>query len=316
MFRLYRTLLLLAMLGITAAIAAGFLGRLHPAFDTIANFRLHLSVLLIGLAALWSLKCSRVPAVVFALAGFAGVFASAPGLPMTSHEVTPAGGERVYRLFVMNLLWNNGEPERVLELIDAHDPDILYLTEVSSNWRKAIASLKDGYPHAYHCAEWRTVGGSVILSRLPMTGEGEFCGDYASTGLTRIVIGGRKVAAGVVHLRWPWPASGPRQVDALTPVLRALGPDALIAGDFNSTTWSHTVRRFAAAGGLTTVAGIGPSWGPSLNVAGRKIQWPPRLGLPIDNAMSKGAVRVVGAKALPAAGSDHLPFLVDFVMRD
>ena len=313
--RSIRSLLLVAMLGVAIAIAAGFAGRIHPIFDTLANFRLHLSVLLIVLAALWSLKCSRVPAVAFALAGFAGVALSAPGLPLSGYTVTPSGGERVYRLFFMNLLWLNPVPERVTALIEKTDPDILYLTEVSSHWREVINSLKTRYPFSYHCAEWRTIGGSVILSRLPTTKGKNYCGDYATLGLTHIAIGDKTIAAGVVHLRWPWPASGPRQIVALKPVLAGIGKDALIAGDFNSTTWSLSVKRFAEAGGFNIVTGIGPTWGPSLGPGNQRVFWPPRLGLPIDNAMVKGAVKIVSKKVLPRAGSDHLAVLMEFVVR-
>lgn len=330
---LLRTAILLAMLGLAGAIAAGFLGFVHPAFDLFSNFRLHFSVALLVLAALWSFRCSKAPSIVFALIGFGGLFACAPGLPITSYANTPAGGERVYRLFAMNLLWRNPTPGKVLEAIGAADPDILYLTEMSWHLRQLNESLREDYPYAFRCAEWKTVGGSVILSRLPIRKGKDFCGDYASLGLTTIVIEGKEISAGVVHLRWPWPASGPRQIDALVPRLERLRDDALIAGDFNSVTWSHGVTRFAAAGGLEIARGIGATWGPALVASNlvdevpadrklsaervaRVLQWPAKLGLPIDNAMSKGVVRIVSARTLPPAGSDHLPLLIEFVVRD
>ena len=45
-------LLRLALLGLTVAMFSGFLGELHPVFDTASNFRWHLALLLFGLAAL------------------------------------------------------------------------------------------------------------------------------------------------------------------------------------------------------------------------------------------------------------------------
>ena len=313
---LVRRLLLVAMLGIAFGIVAGFAGRIHPVFDTLSNFRLHLSVGLLVLAAAWSFRCSKAPSIVFALIGFGGLFACAPGLPMTSYSVTPAGGEKIYRLFAMNLFWGNPTPERVTALIEDTDPDLLYLTEVSRNWQAVVDKLRARYRYIYHCAEWRTVGGSVILSRLPIVGDKDFCGQYATLGLTQIQIGDKTIAAGVVHLRWPWPASGPRQIEALKPVLGKVGKDALIAGDFNTTTWSLSIKRFAEAGGLEIVTGIGPSWGPAFGPGKQVVVWPPKLGLPIDNAMVKGAVKVVNARTLSRVGSDHLPVLLEFVVRD
>lgn len=303
------------MLGTLATIVAGFFGALLPLFDTLSNFRLHLSVLLLVLAAIWSLRCSRIPALLFALFGFAGIAFSAAGLPITSHAIQPAAGEKVYRLLAMNLLWKNPTPEKVLDLIDETDPDILFLSEGFRAWQAPIATLGERYPNRYRCPEAGAHGGTVILSRLPIARSGRYCGFYSSLGLVRIELEGHEIAAGVVHLRWPWPASGPRQIGLLREELARLGPDALIAGDFNATTWSHSVGRFAEMGGLEIRRGIGPTFGPSLSIGNFLLQWPHRLGLPIDNLMSKGAVRIASARTLPPAGSDHLGVLVEFVIR-
>ncbi len=152
----------------------------------------------------------------------------------------------------------------------------------------------------------------MIFSKFAFVPGSEFCGTYAALALNDVVIDGRTVTIGSAHLRWPWPASGPRLVTALTPRLRTLGADALIAGDFNAVTWSALLSRFAREGGLTIVDGIGPSW---------LHRWFPEgmiaiAGLPIDQALMKGDVRVVSARTLPPVGSDHLPVLVEFVVRD
>lgn len=313
-FGTYRAILLLGTLGAMVAIAAGFLGRVHPAFDTIANFRAHLGVGLVILAVLWSLRCSRMAALLFALAGFLAIAASAPGLPMTSHAALPGSNQKAYRLFAMNLFWFNERPEDVLAAIREHRPDILTLSETTAAWRKALSRFDAIYPHRYRCAEYGSLGGTLILSRYRKLEGSEFCGDYGSLALAEFDIDGTEVAIGSVHLRWPWPASGPRQIDALTPELASIGENALIAGDFNSVTWSHGVARFAEAGGMTVVSGIGPSWAPSLTIGGKRRQLPYWFGLPIDNVMAKGAVNVFAARTLSDAGSDHLPILVEFTI--
>lgn len=305
------------MLGTTAVIAAGFGGPLHPALDTLSNFRLHLSIGLALLAAIWSLRCSRAPALVFALIGFFGVASSSSGLPLPLARHHPAGAETVHTAFVMNLLWNNRDIPAVMNKIAELEPDILLLTEYSERWGLAIAQLSQRYPHQMQCPEWGRVGGSITLSKFPLSGENgnNRCGDYASAGFAEFMVGETPVTYGIVHLRWPWPASGPVQIDALEPVLSELPDNVLVAGDFNSVTWSHAVKRFARMGGLAIVEGIGPTWGPSLTIAGRRFEWPPALGLPLDNAMAKGAVKIVSAKRLEPLGSDHLPILIEFVVE-
>jgi endonuclease/exonuclease/phosphatase (EEP) superfamily protein YafD len=308
-----RRLLFLALLALSAGVALGFFGFVHPAFDTVGQFRLHFSAALFGLALVWrAMGCSNAPAILFALVAMAGVAASAPGLPGVGARDTALTGETIRRLLQFNLLYNNPDREAALATIMAVDADILSLTEYSEHWREPLERLAARWPHRYHCGEWRHVGGTAILSKFPFADTGEFCGDYASLALTQLDIDGRRVAVGSAHLRWPWPASGPRQIDALKGELEKLPADALIAGDFNAATWSHAVARFAAAGRLQPVAGIGPTW-----LHGRlPSRLAPYFGFPIDNVLAKGAVRVISAKTLPPAGSDHLPVLVEFVVRD
>ena len=229
--RFIRILILLAMLGLAGGIAAGFLGFVHPAFDTFSNFRLHFSVILLVLAALWSFRCSRAPSLVFALIGFGGLFACAPGLPLTSYANLPSGGERVYRAFVMNLWWRNEDPTQVAKEIAKHDPDILYLVEASRTWVSTITELQRTYPYIFQCPNWRNISGNVILSRMPINDNQDQCDSKAALGLTKVIIDGKRVTAGVAHLRWPWPFSGSVQIDRIEPKLKSIGDNALIAAN-------------------------------------------------------------------------------------
>jgi endonuclease/exonuclease/phosphatase (EEP) superfamily protein YafD len=126
--------------------------------------------------------------------------------------------------------------------------------------------------------------------------------------MTEVRIDAKWVEIGVVHLRWPWPASGPEQIKALEPRLAFIGADAIIAGDFNAATWSHSVQRFADVAGMTVATGFGGTWMYKLLPP----YLAPRLGLPIDNAMAKGSVSIDRVSTLPAIGSDHLPLLIEF----
>lgn len=315
MLKLVQALALIAMTGITAIIIAGFFGAVHPAFDTLSNFRLHLAVLLIALAAIWALRFNRPVAAAFTLAGLAAIATSLPGLPALHNEVQAARSGETYRLFSMNLYWANPTPGIVVEKIMEMDPDFVFLIEYSKKWQRQISKLDAKYPNQSRCPTSGTRGGTIILSKFPFSTDRDYCGEYGSFSLRAVQIGASTVTLGVVHLRWPWPASGPRLIDAQLPELRSIGGDAIIAGDFNSVTWSHSLERFADAGKLAIVENIGATWGPSLTVAGHYLQFPQRLGLPIDNVMVGGGVRVSHAGTLDHLGSDHLPILVVFELR-
>ncbi|MEM7462431.1 MAG: endonuclease/exonuclease/phosphatase family protein [Pseudomonadota bacterium] len=315
MFRVFRFLLLAAMIGTSLVIIAGFFGAIHPAFDTLSNFRLHLAVLLVLMAVMWTFTCSRVPALLFALIGFFAIASASSGLPIPSGSAQASTSSQTHRLFVMNLFWANQTPEAVISKIIESKADIVMLMEFGHSWPSNISKLSASYPYQFHCAVHYGTGGVITLSRYPLKAEPRYCGTYGSLGLADTEIEGTIVTLGAVHLRWPWPASGPRLIDEQTPYLMATGENALIAGDFNSVTWSHSMARFAKAGDLDIVGNIGPTWGPSLRIMGHDLQWPRRFGLPIDNVMSKGKVDIVSATTLEPLGSDHLPILVDFQIR-
>lgn len=315
MFKIFRFLLLIAMIGTSLVIGAGFLGAFHPAFDTLSNFRLHLAILLALMAVLWTFKCSRVPAAIFALISFFAIASTTAGLPFASGSAQASRNTQTYRLFSMNLFWANQMPDAVVSRILELDPDLVVLMEFEHSWPGKIRGLSTIYPYRFHCSVHYGTGGVVMLSKYPLNSSPRYCGEYGSLALSDVEIDGTNVTLGAVHLRWPWPASGPRLIDQHTPLLNAIGENALIAGDFNSVTWSHSMARFAEAGDLQIVENIGPTWGPNMTVFGRNLQWPRQFGLPIDNAMSKGSVNVVSASTLESIGSDHLPILIDFQLQ-
>ncbi len=308
MTSLLRLIILLAISGKSLAILAGFLGPLHPAFDTFAHFRLHLAagLILVSLAGL-ALGIRKAGIAGMAVAAVA-IITAWQALPLPGTSTAQAGP--VHRLLFFNMRFDNPQPQQVTALIARTGADILMLTEYSRMWEPRLTFLKKGYPYHFHCPEWREVGGTVMYSKFPIEAQQRYCHDYAALGLVRVGIDGVPVTIASAHMRWPWPASGPRQLKAITPALQGIGDNVLMAGDFNATVWSHHMHRLSQLGGLTIYAGLGPTW-----ILYPVPTWLARYGgLPIDNVLSKGAVRIVSARTLEPAGSDHLPVLVEFTV--
>jgi endonuclease/exonuclease/phosphatase (EEP) superfamily protein YafD len=307
-------LIRLGLLLVSLAILAGFLGFLHPAFDTLGQFRFHLSAVLLVFAAAFLFAARIRPvagvALVVALAGVAGAWSGLP-LPQTWASNSASGGTR-YTMLQLNLRFDNARPERFLSMIERHEPDLILVQEVSDIWEPRLAGLADIFPYIFRCPEWLEEGGTAILSRMPIRAGSGHCEDYSRFASVLMEFGDTPVIVGNVHLRWPWPASGPRQVAAMSGTLAAIGEDALVAGDFNSATWSHSVWQFASHGGLAIQPGIGPTW------LDRRLPETLRryLGFPIDNVLSKGKVSIVSSRRLEDAGSDHLPVLTVFEIDD
>ncbi len=307
-----RSLLLLAIVGLATAIAAGFFGSWHPALDTFANFRAHFSVALLGLALIWIFRYGYIfglfvlilvlPGLLFSV-GMMGQYLY-PSKPGTKAETT-------YTLLHLNLFYENATPQKVTALVARIDPDIIAFNEISSQWKHHLKELGSRYPHSWYCPEWEQIGGSMIYSRFLMTSDSGYCHAFSALSLKDVIIGNQKITIGAVHIRWPWPASGPRQVDQLKPVLNRLGSTAIVVGDYNSTVWTWLVQRFARYGSLQIIGGIGPSWLHQFLPR----SWIKYFGFPIDNAMVKGDVLVRQVQALDPVGSDHLPVLIRFSLK-
>ncbi|RWM37130.1 endonuclease/exonuclease/phosphatase family protein [Mesorhizobium sp.] len=304
----------LAMMALSAALLAGFLGALHPAFDSFSHFRIHLSVLtaLLALALLASsYRLQATGVLLFAIASFATTVSALPRLWPQQAIAKPAD-RIVYSLLQMNLRFDNPTPKKVLSLIGRTNPDVITLDEVSGMWTTELGYITGAYPYRILCPYPNGVFGVALLSRRPFAAStAPHCEPRGAMAIATIDFGGTGVDVAAIHLSWPWPLEQYWQIGELSEPLTALGETAIMAGDCNAVPWSAAVRRVASLGKLTVMPSAGPTW------IHRKL--PDFLrrfaGLPIDQVFSKGGVTIHSATRLEDTGSDHLPVLVEFSLR-
>jgi endonuclease/exonuclease/phosphatase (EEP) superfamily protein YafD len=309
-----RLLAVTTLLGIAAALAFGYLGWIHFAFDSFSHLRIHLAA---GL-----LVCG-VPLLVFLRywpeAAFAALFGATAiiqtiglsGHAMNVNAASAEPGGSLYRLVQLNLRYDNPRPNEVLSMIGREKPDVITLNEVSAYWIERLGVLKAAYPYQLICPPPAYIGGSAILSRRPFAADFEpDCGDRGSFGHVILDMNGRRLEVAAVHLGWPWPFSQQWQVPLMEPLLANVGSTAIVAGDLNAVPWSQTAQRVARASGTEMMRGIGPTY-----LDRRLPAWMrPSMGLPIDHVMVKGGVVPVNVRKLEAVGSDHLPLLFEFML--
>ncbi|WP_295813569.1 endonuclease/exonuclease/phosphatase family protein [uncultured Nitratireductor sp.] len=301
---------------VSVPLVAGYWGRLHPAFDSMGHFRLHLAVLVTLLSApLVFVKGWRQIGLAGTVLGIAAVSATLlpghTGAGAARAEATETSSAR-YRLLQLNLRYDNATPKRVFSLIGRTKPDVVTLNEVSRMWVKELKFLEATYPYRVICPPPARIGGVAILSRRPFANPaGYACYDRGSMAVATVRLGAETVEIGALHLGWPWPFEQDRQVGRITPVLDRLGGTAILAGDLNAAPWSVTAHRVAEAGRLDLMPGIGPTWMKPIVPEGiRRI-----VGLPIDNIFAKGRIVPLSVERLQDVGSDHLPVLFEFGIR-
>jgi endonuclease/exonuclease/phosphatase (EEP) superfamily protein YafD len=299
-------------------LVGGFFGRLHPAFDSLAHFRVHLAALLV-LAALpllldRSLRWNGLLAILFGCAAILTATGTSflPALGAVQASYQPKDSlSPVYRLLQLNLRFDNPEPGKVLSLIGRVRPDVVTLNEVSPMWADKLALLSSAYHYRTVCTIDNHAGGVAILSLRPFAeGTEGKCLEGGTFATATVDLGGRFVEIGALHLHWPWPFSQSYQIDNITPLLAATMETAILAGDFNAAPWSAASARIANAGGMTPIGPAGPTW-----LYRRLPEFLRFAGLPIDRVFTKGEVVVHSVGTLEAVGSDHVPVLVEFSLE-
>lgn len=299
-------------------LVGGFFGLVHPAFDSMAHFRVHLAVLLILVA---------LPLLLIRPLRWHGLLAAALGagaiLTVTRISVLPGLGpvqasyqpkdtlSPVYRLLQLNLRYDNPEPGKVLSLIGRTRPDVVTLNEVSTEWAEKLALLSSAYPYRIVCEIHNHAGGVAILSVRPFAeGTESRCIDGGTFATATVDLGGRSVEVGALHLHWPWPFDQSEQIGRVTPTLRDMPETAILAGDLNAAPWSAASARVADAAGMMPAGPASPTW-----LYRMLPQFLRFAGLPIDRVFTKGDVVVHSVETLEAVGSDHLPVLVEFSLK-
>ena len=317
----FSTVVLTAMAAtilLSLPLVAGFFGWLHPAFDSMAHFRVHLAALLVfaafPLLLSRSLRWHGLLAATFGCAAILTVtgtsFLRGPGPVQAAFqpkdEISP-----VYRLMQLNLRFDNPEPGKVLSLIGRVRPDVVTLNEVSEMWSEKLALLASAYPYRILCEMDNRAGGVAILSVRPFAEDTDGgCLDGGTFAVATVDLNGRSVDIGALPLHWPWPFDQLSQIEDMAPRLASTAETAILAGDTNATPWSAASTRIADAAGMTSAGPIRPTW-----LYRRLPEFLRFAGLPIDRIFTKGDVIVHSVQTLEAVGSDHLPVLVEFSLR-
>ncbi|MEM8789788.1 MAG: endonuclease/exonuclease/phosphatase family protein [Pseudomonadota bacterium] len=289
---------LAAAVGIVLSLAS-FFGARHPAFDTLAAFRVHLG-LGFGALILFAVAFAARTAALIALTGL--VVAGAGVAPALLPD-TPLGlGD--LRLYSQNLNYRNASLDAVATGVEAVAPDIIVLQEVNEANRALLEDLRGTYRTQTLCAFSDTVGGVAVAARFQQVGP-PGCARGQGAGWLRLRTPVGDVTVVSLHAPWPWPyGRQAEQAKRLSQILGDLPEPILIAGDFNNAPWADSVRRIATATGTRVV--------PGLRLTLDKAEfWP---GLPIDHVLVSEDL-VAETRTLGTYGSDHRALLTQFRFR-
>jgi len=202
----------------------------------------------------------------------------------------------------------NFDKETFFKHIEATQPDIIFVSELTGSWSKLITyKLKDTHPYTFA----RPVDGLGIYSKYPL----ETCDlrklKYKSRARILTRVKHPEVGSVTFLVAHPVnPIGSPNNLMArneeflLYPQeLSSTGDPAILVGDLNCTPWSPYFDKLIKDGNLKDSErgfGLQPSW-PC-------VVMPPLL--PIDHVLVSQSIEVKERRVLAPCGSDHLPLLV------
>lgn len=225
--------------------------------------------------------------------------------PAPETAATPAPG--VIRIVEFNAWFANRDPEGAARWILAQQPDAVILLETGWRSRVLLTQLALHLPYAVTCRGSRRCSTVILSRRAPLEMRGLAHGDADNRrALSAAIMRFPGYTLVGLHLSQPWPMERhKRELAWLSRELRGIPREGLVvAGDFNATGWSMTMRDAAEALRLKPLPPDRASWpAPSSGL-------PLPVLLDIDHTLLGTGWSAARMKRGPALGSDHYPFLI------
>lgn len=251
-----------------------------------------------------------------ALAGVAAVISAGlmtwDMIGACAQQRAPARGE-VVKLIQINVWSFNTDPAATATWIVAQAPDIVVMEETMDQGLAVALALKAVYPFVTACPPGDPCT-TLIFSKVAPQAAGVFAspdskGRHSGAFATFRGPRGAFTVIGAHHL-WPVPPGRQQaQTGRLAAALDRFDRRSLIvAGDFNSTPWSFSLRRQDALLGLERRTHGLATW--PVRPWSRHRLWSPIPILPLDHVYAGEAWKTVSVKRGPKLGSDHLPIVV------
>ena len=217
-------------------------------------------------------------------------------------------GDTTLKLLHANVLSRNDDYERLFALIEAEQPDVIFLQEVTASWRDAVERLHEDFPYNYVEAREGNFG-IAMFSRLALDSVTHIDSPPFSypTILARMTVNGESLTFVNTHpmipLSRPFYEARNQQIRSIADLVNQLRGSVILIGDFNTSPWTRPYRALEESTGLRNTQrglGIRPTWPTFM----------PLAMIPIDHALVSENVGIVETRTGPRIGSDHLPLII------
>lgn len=225
---------------------------------------------------------------------------------------------RSLKILSSNVLVENQDYNKGLDLFKEEDPDILLLMETNSNWKQACSIIAPNYPYKIEQAQENGYGMLMYSKYELLEPEIDFLTDsMVPSFFTHIVFEGKQIQVVALHPRPPGlikDSSEQRDRElgiAAEHIKNSKFEYKLIVGDFNDVAWSHSTRDFLRDSVLKD-----PRKGRgffSTFPANRSLVF---LRYPLDHVFLTSNFRIKKLKRLRSINSDHFPISIEMTLGE
>lgn len=223
-----------------------------------------------------------------------------------------SGNAACMRVFAFNVLQDNRDYARTLELIRNENPDIILLTETDAAWQSALEPVLRDYPHRLDQPLANTYG-MMFASRFPMSDASiqDLAKPQTPSVKATLAVDGRQVRFFGIHPHPPRPGIDTDERDfELVKVGKLAETEkrpVLVVGDFNDVAWSNTSELFKKTARL-----LDPRIGRgSFATFPSSMIW---LAWPLDHVFVSEHFLLKDMRVLRDAGSDHRAIVSDLCL--
>lgn len=289
----------------------GFGGRFWMPLELTSHFRMQY-FLILAIAALifiYKKRGRHLAVTLLCLVGNGCVII--PWYIADSSNPAGSGGTQI-RILLSNVHTSNDEYQRLIELINKENPDVIVLQEIDNKWVSKLGELKKTYSFQKVIARADNFGIGVFSKiHLENIMGRKFGQSQAPTIVATINYGCNHCVLVATHTLPPaspgYFSQRNQQLADIAEFVNDSNHSSIVIGDLNLTMWSYYYGKFLDDSGLKDARkgfGINPTWPTMI----------PPLYIPLEHCLCSSDIEVLDFRTGQRIGSDHLPLVVDLVL--
>ena len=231
-------------------------------------------------------------------------------------QVELKDNELPFNLLVANVYQENDHYQKLVDLINKTNPDIVFLLETNKAWMENIREATNQFEYKIEVPLENTYG-LLFYSKLPI--EYQEVNYLISTEIPSIIVDikykNQTIRLYGLHPTPPVPQENEESTERDAEILmtgkaaKDYGKACIVFGDMNDVAWSRTTRLF-----LKTSQMLDPRRGRGMYNTFHVKHW--FLRWPLDHYFLSSQFRLIDMKIEDSIDSDHFPISISVVLRN